>query len=68
MSVGDKQAYPSSFECEDTAFGTTYREWLIGQALAALAGDTGWCTLEIAPEIIAIADAIIAELDAEQKK
>ena len=61
-SVGDKAAFPVAVTA--CTFGMTYRQWLIGQALAGLCGDPDIYDPETL--CICIADEIIGHLDKEK--
>lgn len=63
-SIGEKPAFP------ETESGMTYREWLIGQALAGICGNSAMVMTVVgarqhASTAIELADAMIAKLDKE---
>jgi len=64
--IGDTQAFPRS-----GTPGMTYRQWLIGQALAAeLAGGDRWTDSHLssmARRVIEDVDAMLAAMDREGK-
>jgi|TARA_R100000093_G_C1915333_1_gene64098 hypothetical protein len=68
MSIGDEYAFPRpSVFSENTSVlghkGMTYREWLIGQALAGMRhGDDKW--KDVSAHARGIADRIIMDLEA----
>ncbi len=64
VSVGNLQAFPvQDDERLRGEYGMTYRQWLIGKALATL--DSTDTLEDTADNAIGLADAIIAKLDAE---
>jgi hypothetical protein len=80
MRLGDKPAYPRPRSVTDTEFearmtareGMTYREWLIGQALAGTCafsyGEDGGYLIEHSARLaIGAADAVLAALEAEHE-
>ena len=53
----------------EVSYGMTYRQWLIGQAVAGILADPGVSDLaRAATSAIAVADHIIRQLDEEEKK
>lgn len=65
-SIGEKLVYPA--DPDRTVSGLTYREWLIGQALASPNSILVTSPVLKAAHAIQNADAIIAQLDREQQE
>lgn len=70
MSIGNKPAYPhvehGTGGYRHLNPGMTYRQWLIGQIASGVSVEAKSETW-IKNQVIAVADAIVAALDAEQK-